>query len=665
MVDTLNIALKNTTTSGTVYAYITGRAINHNNDLCLIQADGRTPYYPSSPPGTLSPLGADCAIRLGAPGATITVTIPQLAAARIWFSIDHPLVFLLNPGPGLVEPSVANPSDPNINILWGFCELTLNSYQLFANISYVDFVSIPISLSLTNASGQTQRVRGIPKNGLDTVCSGLVAQHGADGVGWDQLIVKTSTGQNLRAVSPNLGLVMNPSLFSGYFEPYVNLAWDKYRNTPLSIDTQASFGVVQGTVSGDLLTFGGLGSFTKPSTRDIFSCSTGPFVTNSPSMSALTPRLCAAFNRSTLLSSSREPANSADFYKYNITNHYSRIVHATNVDGRGYAFPYDDVAPSGGPDQSGSVFDPNPSLLTIVVGGDSNIALDAASRIRAENFDSNNGVKTEPTADIGGGRNIGWISNGDWVGFNAIDFNTGMDKFTARVASGAPAGQIGRVQISIDSPTAAPVASFSIQNTGGWQSWITVSTNMSRVTGIHAVYLTFASTRPEEFVNVNWFTFASVYDAASNIRAENFNSNNGVKTEPTADIGGGRNVGWISNGDWIGFNNVDFHINGMDKFTARVASGAPAGVSGLVQVSIDSPTAAPVASFSIQNTGGWQSWITVTTNMSKVTGIHAVYLTFASGRPEEFVNVNWFTFNSVVNNNQKYKAVTYFVNWVC
>lgn len=275
MVNQLNIALKNTTT-GTVYAYVTGRAIKNNNAVCLIQADGKTPYYPTSPSATQNPLAVDCGIRLGAPGSTTNVTIPQLAGARIWFSVNAPLVFFLNPGPGLVEPSVTNPADPNINKLWGFCEFTLNDYQLYANISYVDFVSIPIAMSLTNAAGQTTAVTGIPRDGLDTISKGLQAQNAADGVGWDKLIVKSPSGQTLRAVSPNLGQLLNPGLFAGYFEPYVNRAWDKLINTPLLIDTQATFGTVQGKVSGGILSFPGVGSFPKPSTHDILTCSTGP-----------------------------------------------------------------------------------------------------------------------------------------------------------------------------------------------------------------------------------------------------------------------------------------------------------------------------------------------------------------------------------------------------
>ena len=115
---TLNIALQNQTTSSTVYAYITGQAIDNNNALFLLQSDGKTQYYPTSPSSTGAPLAENCAIPLGAPGNTVTVTVPHLAGSRIWFSVDNTLTFLLNPGPALVEPSVTNPSDPNISTSW-------------------------------------------------------------------------------------------------------------------------------------------------------------------------------------------------------------------------------------------------------------------------------------------------------------------------------------------------------------------------------------------------------------------------------------------------------------------------------------------------------------------------------------------------------------------
>lgn len=389
----LNISLQNTTSSSTVYAFITGQAIDNNNALFLLQADGHTPYYPASPSSTLAPLGVNCAIPLGAPGSTVQVVIPHIAGGRIWFSIDKPLTFLLDPGPALVEPSVSNNSDPNIQITWDFCEFTFNSSQLFANITYVDFLSIPISLSLTNTSGSTQHVSGIQAGGLDQVCSQLKAQNATDGAGWDKLVITTTGGQNLRAVSPNMGIVMNSTLFSGYYDNYVNQVWTQYSNKSFSVNTQATYGTLSGEVQNGLLVFSNAGSYAKPSTQDIFSCSTGPFVFTPPALAAITPRLAAAFNRSTLLTEEVQPSGTpASYYQNPVTNHYSRIIHAVSSDGRGYAFPFDDVVPDGGTDQAGTVYDPNPSVFTVYCGGatsPSTASTSAAKKATSGNKTSN------------------------------------------------------------------------------------------------------------------------------------------------------------------------------------------------------------------------------------------------------------------------------------
>jgi hypothetical protein len=375
---TLNIGLYNSTASNTVYAYITGLAINNNNAVFLLESDGSTPYYPSNPSSNGSALSANCAIALGAPGTTRTVTIPQIAGGRIWFCVNNTLTFLLNPsstGPGLVEPSVSNSSDPNYKLSWDFCEFTYNSSQLYANITYVDFVSLPIALTLTNSSGATQHVGGLPSNGLDNVCNGLIAQNAKDGAGWDQLII-TNNGSNLRALAPSNGIAFNSALFQNYWTDYVNQVWDKYVSTPLVIDTQASWGTVQGLTSNDRtqITFSGVGSFNKPSAQDIFGANSGAFAaqaTNTAELLNIGARMDAALNRSTLLSNANQPDNEnvSTFYTNAVTNHYSRIVHAANVDGRGYTFPYDDVTPNNGVDQSGFVSDGNPTNLLVTVGG--------------------------------------------------------------------------------------------------------------------------------------------------------------------------------------------------------------------------------------------------------------------------------------------------------
>jgi hypothetical protein len=367
----LTIALQNRTQSSNVFAYITGQAINNNYAPMFVQSDGQTAYFPTSPSKPGAALTKDVAIPLGAPGNTVYAVIPKIAGGRIWLSVDGRLTFLVNPGPGIVEPSVTNPSDPSVNVNWTFCEFTYNDAQLFANISYVDFVGEPIAMSLTNTAGQTQTVPGMPSNGFDTIVSQLRAQASKDGRPWDKLIYSYN-GRALRALSPNNLLVGNANAWGDYWNSYVQQVWQRFTNQDMIINTQAGAGNIRGRVSNGQLTFPDAGSFSAPSARDIFSCSTGPFATgDNGTRNAVIPRLAAAFNRSTLLDADQFPNgdNPSRYYKYPTTNHYARIVHAVQKDGRGYAFPYDDVVPDGGQDVAGTVFDGSPRLFTIAVGG--------------------------------------------------------------------------------------------------------------------------------------------------------------------------------------------------------------------------------------------------------------------------------------------------------
>jgi hypothetical protein len=523
---TLPLDLVNTTGNNTVYAYVLGRDPAAGGNWAFIQADGSSLYHPPSPANDQTPLGVDCAIALNASGAGArSVTLPHLDSGRIYFSVGAKLTFLLNRGGGLALPSVSNPSDPNIAVRHDFCEFTYNTDQLYANITFVDMVCLPISFQLQTGQG-TQTVRGLPADGLAKVAAGLRAQSAADGSDWSRLIV-SSGGSDLRVLSPNLAIRGNSALFAGYFDDYVNKVWDKYRSTDLRIDTQFTWGTAVGRVSGDQLSFPGVGSFGKPSTLSIFSCSDAPFTTGNDEMGNLSARLAAALNRTTLLDNPNQPTgeNPAAFYTAARTNHYARILHTTTPDGLGYAFPYDDVHPAG-VDFEGKVQSGSPSRFTITVGGTaggggnptptptptatatSPGGVSAFSTIQAESFSAQSGTAVEACSDTGGGQDVGWLANGDWLKYSAVNFGTaGATRFSARVASGAAAGVSGLVEVRIGSPTATPLGSFALASTGGWQTWSTVPASLTKVTGTQDVYLTFTSGQPADFVNLNWFTF--------------------------------------------------------------------------------------------------------------------------------------------------------------
>lgn len=355
---TFKMKLVNKSGSGTVYAYVTGTS--PDGKVVLLKADG-TPYYPDSPSAPGTPLPVDCAIPIGS-GAEVSV--PKMDGARMYVVTDDKLDFFLDPGPHLVHPSFLNPADPNFAKNWSFSEFTFNDTQLYANISYVDFVAMPMGLELTTTGSGTKTVTGLPSGSLDPICAALTAQ-GAD---WAKL-VQTGSGGNLRALSPH----HRADQFANYLDGYIDQVWQHYAGTTLTVDSQnPGLGKFTGRVTADgLLTFDNGETFTKPATADVWSCDSGPFAIpagTSDARKSIIPRLAAALNRTTLLANPDQPAKEdpASFYQNETTNHYARIVHAKLPDNRGYAFPYDDVSP--GPDFSGAVFAGDPEVLTVTIG---------------------------------------------------------------------------------------------------------------------------------------------------------------------------------------------------------------------------------------------------------------------------------------------------------
>jgi hypothetical protein len=134
-------------------------------------------------------------------------------------------------------------------------------------------------------------------------------------------------------------------------------------------------------------------------------------------------------------------------------------------------------------------------------------ATSLSSRVEAEDANWRNGVDIEDTTDVGGGRNLSRIGNGDFVAFDARQFGPRTTGMRLRVASGA-GDQTGTISVRLGGPTATPIATVRVGSTGGWQTWQTLTTRLSpSPTGLHRIFLTFESDRPGDFVNVNWIAF--------------------------------------------------------------------------------------------------------------------------------------------------------------
>jgi hypothetical protein len=73
--------------------------------------------------------------------------------------------------------------------------------------------------------------------------------------------------------------------------------------------------------------------------------------------------LGAGFNRGVLTDTGAQPvADAGTYYKRDLANHYSRIMHENTVDGKAYGFAFDDVC-----EHASYIEDPNPSSMTLTL----------------------------------------------------------------------------------------------------------------------------------------------------------------------------------------------------------------------------------------------------------------------------------------------------------
>jgi hypothetical protein len=128
-------------------------------------------------------------------------------------------------------------------------------------------------------------------------------------------------------------------------------------------------------------------------------------------------------------------------------------------------------------------------------------SMDATNRIQASSFNSMSGLITESTGDSEGGYNLGYAENNDYAVYRNVNFSTGLTNVSARVAGFGG----GSLEFRSGSPTGSLIGSVTLPDTGGWQTWQTVSGPAASVSGLHDLYLVF--TGGTSIGNVNWFQF--------------------------------------------------------------------------------------------------------------------------------------------------------------
>ncbi|MEV6303473.1 DUF1996 domain-containing protein [Actinoplanes sp. NPDC051861] len=130
--------------------------------------------------------------------------------------------------------------------------------------------------------------------------------------------------------------------------------------------------------------------------------------------------------------------------------------------------------------------------------------------------------------------------------------------------------------------------------------------------------------------------------ATVTVQAESYAAQSGTQVEATADTGGGQNVAYLANGDWLRYDNVNLGAAGALTVQARVASAVG---TGTVELRTGSVTGPLLTQFAITATGGWQTWRTLTATVaSHPTGAQTVFAVLRNTTGGDFVNLNWFSF---------------------
>ncbi|KNY27845.1 Carbohydrate binding family 6 [Pseudobacteroides cellulosolvens ATCC 35603 = DSM 2933] len=122
--------------------------------------------------------------------------------------------------------------------------------------------------------------------------------------------------------------------------------------------------------------------------------------------------------------------------------------------------------------------------------------------------------------------------------------------------------------------------------------------------------------------------------------AESFDKQSGVQTEACTE--GGEDVGYIENGDYVVYNNVNFG-SGAASFQVRCAS---ASGGGNIEIRLDSITGPLVGTCQVASNGEWQTYDDAKCSVNGASGIHNLYLVF-KGDSGYLFNLNWWKFIAV------------------
>jgi beta-glucosidase len=291
--------------------------------------------------------------------------------------------------------------------------------------------------------------------------------------------------------------------------------------------------------------------------------------------------------------------------------------------------------------------------------GGQGVAYSVTSTNGSANSYRSDGIDLETTADTldtgvaGGAYDMGWTTVGQWFKYTVNVVTAGTYSVAFRVSS--PYGLTDALHIANAAGTNLS-GSVAVPNTGGYETWTTVTASVTLPVGQQTLtidqdsngfnfhYMAFTLTSggggggptgdqpfggtpaavPGTLQAVNYDTGGQ--GVAYNVTAANGTANSyrsdGVDLEATADTldtspaGGADDLGWTTAGQWFKYT-VNVATAGIYTVSFRVA--APGALTDALHIANASGTNL-TGSVAVPNTGGYQTWTTVTASITLAAG---------------------------------------------
>ncbi|MEN8663023.1 MAG: carbohydrate-binding protein [Lentimonas sp.] len=235
-----------------------------------------------------------------------------------------------------------------------------------------------------------------------------------------------------------------------------------------------------------------------------------------------------------------------------------------------------------------------------------------------------------------GGYQLTEIEDGEWVSYTVSVEDAGAYQLAVRYAAAED------VTIRFEFAGSDVTGNVTLPSTGGATNWASylVGNDLSLTKGVQSLRVYFPDTSVS--YGLNSMTIWNEATEKSRFEAEAYDAFFGVQTQSTSDVGGGLNLGYIDDGNWCRYDNIP--LDGASTFKVRVARNTGRS-DGRIEVRLDSLAGTLIGSVDVPETGGWNVWETIETNLTATAGTHSIYLIFTkfgSGSGSSLFDVNWF-----------------------